>query len=113
MKVKGRVKLLCPSCVKVKVQVTRDQGYLQIKCTKNPRHNQRTKWPSQQTFSTCAIDTAQPPRATDTLPRIGPPTHLHLSGQPMQGISALLAARTNASLGELYWRTASFSTSTQ
>ncbi|KAG1654654.1 hypothetical protein FOA52_010282 [Chlamydomonas sp. UWO 241] len=67
MRIKGKVKLLCPSCVKVKVQVTRDMGYMQIKCDKNPRHNQRTKWPSQQSFSTLVMPGARAGAATREL----------------------------------------------
>ncbi|GAX83685.1 hypothetical protein CEUSTIGMA_g11110.t1 [Chlamydomonas eustigma] len=48
MKVRGKVKLLCSSCNIVKVQITRDMGYMEVHCSKNPRHKQRTKWPSPQ-----------------------------------------------------------------
>ena len=68
MRIKGKVRELCSSCVKVRVQVrcapisqskrpgrhrmaepqcsqvTRDMGYQEIRCSKDPRHAQRTKW---------------------------------------------------------------------
>ncbi len=65
MRIKGKVKQLCSSCTIHKIQVvcmalaspsrrdeaafscpqvTRDMGYQEVRCTKDPRHAQRTKW---------------------------------------------------------------------
>mmetsp|Transcript_27380 Transcript_27380/g.81140 ORF Transcript_27380/g.81140 Transcript_27380/m.81140 type:complete len:104 (-) Transcript_27380:4394-4705(-) len=96
MRIRGKVRLLCPSCVKVKVQVTRDKGYVQIKCDKNPRHNQRTKWPSQQSSFSTSTQMRCPGMTLN---------HMQMQSSTVSSpLRALLAARSNACIGENCWR---------
>mmetsp|Transcript_4896 Transcript_4896/g.10509 ORF Transcript_4896/g.10509 Transcript_4896/m.10509 type:complete len:112 (-) Transcript_4896:600-935(-) len=104
MKVRTAVKAICPSCVKIRIQVTRDKGYTEIKCKKNPRHNQRQKW---ATVSTSAIEgSASTSQQTSQYCAYHQGLSMMSLPQNRPGISGLLASRQTACLGQLYWQSA-------
>ncbi|KAG2431577.1 hypothetical protein HXX76_009591 [Chlamydomonas incerta] len=116
MKVRGKVRLLCEFCRKTVVKLSRDQHYVYIYCTKNPRHKQRTKFVTMasQAGSECCSGHAHEahqhghaPAPAAGLPCLPEPPYALVHSKMMGDISrGLLGSRHTSVLGELYWRAA-------